>query len=371
MFYIFFLQKRCKINGAVFVFPTLLYHGVVCHYFVYFWMMYLYRDFISFLLQPLLIILYSNQLISVASELVGGFIYFMMYCKSFSPLRAERCCDHTWLFVNPRKPNVWTWRASQKSVYQRSATRTLFTETRAALSSLWTDREQRLAAEMQDVQPSLAFHLPTPSNSTSFYSFAKSLYQFISLPPCAFGCPSPPQRASTTSGGGGPSLQRCCWQNQDVSSQRDPGVSGWDKDYFHLKILRSQKYTHICSICSSLFITAHLCVLRNWQGERRRENRMMRTVFSIQQWLCRVCWPLCFQGPDRVQFSGWWSKMSLTWAGAAMLTLLRTFPEHFNLPWLLCWTIRARRMITWWLLWGLYFVVDLFCCCTQNHELVN
>lgn len=107
--------------------------------------------------------------------------------------------------------------------------------------------------------------IPLPNPCISFFS--SSVFRYPSLPKWA----SSPQRWGRSSGKAGSS--RRCWHNQDVSSQGDAGVSGWDREGCRSCSNNSCTHTHIFPICSSLFITSHLHVLISWQEvERHRKN---------------------------------------------------------------------------------------------------
>lgn len=153
-------------------------------------------------------------------------------------------------------------------------------KTTAALSSLWkTKSPWRLITRN-------VFHFwkKNPIKDVGCSSYTDDLIVFLVLlwkntlesffPPPLPSWASSSQRWSRSSSKA--ASRRLCWHNQDVSSQRDAGVSGRDTEGCRSCSNNSCTHTHthtsICSICSSLFITSHLHVRISWQeveGQRK------------------------------------------------------------------------------------------------------
>lgn len=88
-----------------------------------------------------------------------------------------------------------------------------------------------------------------------------------------FGCPaSSPQRRGRAFSKAGLSLR--CWQNQDVPSQRDAGVSGWDGDkrgpQVSLALTTFHMHTHIFVPYAHHYSSLVIC-MSSWADGRWRE----------------------------------------------------------------------------------------------------
>lgn len=139
----------------------------------------------------------------------------------------------------------------------------------------WSEYHQHTLAFLLSThsQSNCISFIPLPNLRISLSFSSSSVFGYPSLLQCA----SSHRRRSRASGKAGWSWR---WQNQDVSSQRDAGVFKLGQRLRRAAglplttlCMHTHTYTHICPICSSLFITSHLHVLISWQEVERHRKR--------------------------------------------------------------------------------------------------